>query len=166
MDSEVILRTLAQRTTLTSELTKRLTHLQLLASMWTQGNVAGAFALLRQLFDANDDPRRLTVVADFLRVVDLRADGVNLEACTQLLPVLNGLVGLQFENHVVVGLRAVETLLGMFGRYAKQVRQAVPLPGGVDLSGEERLEKCQKFHDGITQTFSLMEALNRSFRVG
>jgi hypothetical protein len=67
---------------------------------------------LRRLHEGHrEDRRRLTVVADFLRVVNLRSEVVSLEVAILLLPVLNSLLALDFENHVVVALRAVETLV-------------------------------------------------------
>lgn len=163
-DDEVILSILLHRSTVSSTLSSRLSHLQILSGMWRQGNGSAAFGLLRQIHDNNrDDKRRLTVVADFLRVINLRADCVGLESAILLLPVLNSLLTLDFENHVVVGLRSIETLLSMFGRYATQVRCGVR-PVGVDLAREERLRKCEDFHQAILHSAALMDGLRRAFK--
>jgi len=104
-------------------------------------------------------------VADFLRVVDLHNDGVTLEASLQLLPVLNGLLSLDFENHVVVGLKGIETLFSVYGRYVSQVRSAAEFTVGVDLSREERQERCHHFHELIMQTYKQLDAVAQVFRV-
>lgn len=144
-DNEILVQTLLHRTTLTSTLSTRLTHLQLLGSMWAEGNVTGVLSLLRKLHESNrEDRTRYTIVADFLRVVDLRTQGITLDWSLQIFPVLSQLLSLDFENHVMVGMRSVDTLLTMFGHFVKQVQGTSHL-GGVDIQGDERQAKCNRF---------------------
>lgn len=144
-DNEILVQTLLHRTTLTSTLSTRLTHLQLLGSMWAEGNLTGVLSLLRKLHESNrEDRTRYTIVADFLRVVDLRTQGITLDWSLQIFPVLSQLLSLDFENHVMVGMRSIDTLLNMFGHFVKQAKGTSYL-GGVDIQGDERQAKCNRF---------------------
>jgi hypothetical protein len=97
-----------------------------------------------------------------LDVVDLRADGMTLDLATHLMPVLDALLAAGFEKHVQVASRAVEALLDSFGAFVQSVRLAPPL-SGVDLSGEERLQRCTRAHEGLLQIAHTAERAHRAF---
>lgn len=184
VDKEIMTNTLLHRTTLTNALSTRLTHLQEWAVLWKEGNVLGTFRRLAALHDSNlQDNGRLTVLADFLRVIDITEAAAlsmtettkantktrrspaatNLEAALLLLPTANSLLALDFDNHVHVGLRTLQGLLSLSGTYVKDILQT-PVASGVDLNREERVAKCQAFHDGILAAHARVQTLIRAFK--
>jgi hypothetical protein len=150
-DDEIIAGTLLHRKVLMGALTTRLTHLQRLAELWKKGRVSETFRLLHRMHEATpEDQGRLTVLADFLQAIDLvecakECGPVTLEMTTPLLPVLASLLALDFEGHVLAGLKTMTALLALFGQDVREILRT-PVGAGVDLSREERLEKCRVFH--------------------
>ena len=150
-DDEIIAGTLLHRKVLMGALSARLTHLQRLKDLWKKGRVTDTFRLLYRLHEATpEDQGRLTVLADFLRAIDLvecakECGPVTLEVSTPLLPVLTSLLALDFEGHVLAGLKTMTSLLVLFGRDVREILRT-PVGAGVDLSREERVEQCRVFH--------------------
>lgn len=172
-DNELIAATLLHRTTLTTTLTSRLTHLQQLAELWQKGKVPETLRLLSRLHEANpQDNGRLTVLADFLHAIDLQLTAVEcgpltLEAASPLLPVVRSLLMIDFETHVLAGLKTLEALVALFGAFVLDVLQT-PTARGVDLSREERVEKCQAFQQTMEKIQPRVVVLGKSkaFKVG
>ncbi len=165
-DDEVIAGTLLHRKMLTGALTTRLAQLQQLSELWKKGKVPETLSLLHRLFQATpDDQGRLTVLADFLQQVDLPASAqecgpLTLEAAVPLLPVIASLLKLDFEGHVLAGLKTMTALLTLF---AADVKDILRLPvSGVDLSREARVEKCKAFDQAMKGTQGRLAQLAKS----
>lgn len=162
-EKELVAAARLHRGTLTAALSARLELLRALREQWAKGDVARASrAAARIHAGAGADKGRLTALADFFRVVSLEAAadaGLTLELAAPLVPVAASLVGLDFENHVAVGLRMLEALLALYGGYVKEVL-ATPGGGGrVDLSREERVAQCRAFFDAVAAARARVEAL-------
>lgn len=164
-DDEIIAGTMLHRKVLMGALSARLTHLQRLRDLWKKGRVKETFLLLYRLHEATpEDQGRLTVLADFLRAIDLiecakECGPVTLEVSTPLLPVLASLLALDFEGHVLAGLKTMTSLLVLCGGDVREILRA-PVGAGVDLSREERVEKCRVFH------LAMQEAQERVQKLG
>jgi len=170
-DDEIIAGTLLHRKVLMGALSARLTHLQRLAEVWKKGRVSETFQLLHRLHEATpEDQGRLTVLADFLQAIDLvkcaKECGPNtLEMSTPLLPVLASLLALDFEGHVLAGLKTMTALLALFGEDVRQILR-MPVGAGVDLSREKRVKKCRVFHKAMQEAQGRVEKLaaSRAFK--
>lgn len=165
-EKELVAAARLHRGTLTAALTARLELLQALREQWAKGDVARASKVAARIHaGAAADQGRLTALADFFRVVDLGAAadaGLTLELAAPLVPVAASLAGLAFENHVAVGLRMLEALLGLYGEYVQEVL-ATPAGGRVDLSREERVAQCRAFYDAVAAARARLEALPAVF---
>ena len=122
------------------------------------------------------DPLQLCLLADFLNAVELRGNGLCLDSAVRLLPLLDGMLreasdltaqggvvggggaglaaavgtgGAGSEHVVHASLRGLVSLCDAFGDLIKSTRShygAAGGAGGVDLTREERLGKCNLCH--------------------
>lgn len=166
-DDGIIAGTLLHRKVLMGALSARLGHLQRLAELWKKGKVSETFRLLHRLHQATpEDQGRLTVLADFLQAIDLvgcaaECGPVSLETSVPLLPVMGSLLALDFEGHVLAGLKTLTALLALFADDVRQILR-MPVSAGVDLSREERVEKCRVFHQAMTEAQGRLTQLGTS----
>lgn len=151
-EKELVAAARLHRSTLTAALTARLETLQALGELWAKGDVVRTARMAARLHAGSaEDKGRLTALADFFRVVDFEAAadaGLTLELAAPLVPIAASLLGLDFENHVAVGLTMLGSLVGLYGVYVKEVL-STPAGGRVDLSREERVAHCQAFKEAV-----------------
>ncbi|RLN72022.1 hypothetical protein BBJ28_00024138 [Nothophytophthora sp. Chile5] len=105
---------------------------------WEKGNLHDGLRFLTQL------PRgkREAIVVDVLRVTDLPALGVDLEACVLLLPLVAEVLTSKFELYLSVGIDSGHKLFDAFSPIVKDVRDARQFRSReVNLAGEERYGK-------------------------
>jgi len=165
-DGEIIFGTMLHRKVLMTALSVRLENLQRLNELWRAGKVPETFGLLFRLHQATpEDQGRLTVLSDFLQTVDLLGCAsehgpLSLETAAPLLPVLNSLLSLDFEGPVLAGIKTLMALLDLLGTHVQQVLRT-PL-SGVDLTREERVERCRKFNEAISYSFKRLEEIRTS----
>ena len=144
----------------TAVLQQRISALRMLRRLWEKADMENVIAQLQMLHEGSLlDNRQLTVIVHFFNAVEFRGSGVNLDLCCQLLPILVTLLTqeycLQFDHYILAALHTIKSLLEAFGDLIRQTR-AVVVAGGVDLSREDRLQKCNrcynlfcKIRDGI-----------------
>ena len=99
---------------------------------------------------------------------DLRRSGVTLESAAHLLPVLARLLRSGYDEHASVGLKAASFL---FHAFSGVVRDTIAKGGGgkggkggggpVDVSGEERLERCHVCHEAFAELAPAVAALGK-----
>ena len=75
-----------------SILSERLAELRAVRALWQRGNVVGALLHVAQL----QNP--LHVAADLLGAVSLQNQGLNIEGCSIVLPLVSQLVASQFDE--------------------------------------------------------------------
>jgi hypothetical protein len=124
-----------------SMLSQRLTNLRLLRNYWERGEVLSIVDHLHTILSTCSSDSQVIVVADFFSSVDLKSPLISLDVCGQLLPLLEAMLDTGNSSLISATLRAVQSLCESFGDLIRQTR-AVVVPGGVDLSREERLQKC------------------------
>lgn len=155
-------RMLAAGPTFTSMLSTRLTSLRLLRRLWERGDLAGVLDLLASLHESSrHDQLQLCLLADFLCAVELRGNGLCLDSCVKLLPLLDDMLSAAAGDRTGAGsppsaspgthvahaaLRSLCSLCEAFGDLIRVTRGAVSggqgIAPGLDLSREERLSKC------------------------
>ena len=148
-----------------SLLSTRLSSLRMLRRLWEKGDMADVVDYLCNIHETTrHDPLQLCLLADFFCAVHLRGNGLCLDSCVRLLPLLDSMLG-QSRGldaagsgsgpgggvHVcVAALRALVALCEAFGELIKSTRASAAGPSSayspVDLSREERLGKCNLCH--------------------
>ncbi len=135
--SEIIDELMKQHVTMCDIMGSRLANIKVMRNMWTKSDAKETLDILSKLNDAS-------VVVDVLN--SLLTSSVTatftLDVCITLLPLLQDLLSSQYEEYVVTSLKTVQLLATSFGNLIKSTLEAPP-SGGVDLSREERTEKCK-----------------------
>jgi hypothetical protein len=124
--------------------------------------LAGVLDLLASLHESSrHDQLQLCLLADFLCAVELRGNGLCLDSCVKLLPLLDDMLSAAAGDRTGAGsppsaspgthvahaaLRSLCSLCEAFGDLIRVTRGAVSggqgIAPGLDLSREERLSKC------------------------
>jgi katanin p80 WD40 repeat-containing subunit B1 len=152
----------------TTTLTTRYKNLKTIKACWTENGSGtdskGALAVLTAVGELED----AAVTVDFLRSLPIqRDDFFTLDLCTAMLPTLIELLNhSQKEDYLFLGLSMTQRLVKLFGNLIKTTREA-PIAKGVDLSKEERMEKCQACYNNlITINHLIVPLARRSGTVG
>jgi len=127
-----------QHATMCEILGSRLTNIKVVRNIWTKSDAKETLELLSKLNDAS-------VVVDILNsLLNSSVTSVfTLDGCITLLPLLLDLLSSQYDEYVITSLKTVQFLASTFGNLIKTTLEAPPGSGGVDLSREERTEKCK-----------------------
>ena len=131
-------------------LTNRLTVVKAVHSLWRKGDFRESILLMCKMKDP-------AVAVDLLQRAKIRsAKDFTLDMAVEFLPLMQELMGSRFEDYIVVALGMSGVLLKGFSSLIKMTRATVGQSrDSVDISKEERLEKCNKCHGlflGMEQT--------------
>lgn len=88
------------------------------------------------------------VLVDLLNILVLRAGLWNLDLCALLLPSMHELIQSKYEPQMATAITAIKLVMKNFGAIIKDT-VAGPRSVGVDLSREERYEKCTGCHEAL-----------------
>ncbi|CAH1780535.1 unnamed protein product [Owenia fusiformis] len=116
-------------------MSSRQRNLQIVRALWTGGNIKTA---VDSAIGMNDQ----AVVVDVLNILCAKSNLWSLDMCALLLPQLKDLLGSKYENYVQTTCMSLRTILKNFGPVIKSNVTAAPAGGGVDISREERYQKC------------------------
>ncbi|KAI8803256.1 WD40-repeat-containing domain protein [Cladochytrium replicatum] len=153
---------LFRHTSMMSILSKRLSSLKSVRSAWeasvgSGGHVKGAVQVLAEI----GDPASWL---DVLRVMNLKPRLLTLDCAMTILPALKDLIYEGYEDYITTACTTLRILSKSFSNVILTTTQAgndqrVRSGAGLDLNGEERLEKCRAclrgFHDAIEALNSL-----------
>lgn len=150
-------------------LTQRLQSLKLLRMLWGRGEVNDCIDHLAVLSEAlSHSPGGLATLADFFDAVELRGNGLNLDSCVRLLPILDSMVasgpGYASEHVMYATFKSLSNLAEGFGDLIRNTRATIVIAGGVDLTREARLNKCNACHSIFSRLAGRVEQLRRQFR--
>ncbi|XP_073012627.1 katanin p80 WD40 repeat-containing subunit B1 homolog KTN80.4-like isoform X2 [Typha latifolia] len=112
----------------------RLTKLQVVHQLWRRNDIKGVLNAVEKMSDH-------AVSADVLSVLMEKSDTITLELCTCLLPLLTSLLESKMDRHLDISLEMLLKLVRTFGPVIHSTLSAGPSVG-VDLQGEQRLERC------------------------
>jgi hypothetical protein len=149
------------------ELSERLATLRALRSQWVQGDSIQVISRLLVIFDESlengGNENDLVALSDFLSAADLKTDGLNLDACTKLLPLFESMLNecMHLPHVIKATVDSTAMLCNAFGDLIRQTRAAVVV--GVDLSREERLRKCNSCHASLFRIRKRLEAVMRAY---
>ena len=156
---DVIASLLSNGDIVVSALSQRLATIKLLRQHWERGEMnAIADHLQMVLTTAKHDHSLMNVLCDFFASVDLKCSRVNLDVCTLFLPMLSALLDEPTPKCVVTSIKCTSVLCSAFGDLIRQTR-AVVVAGGVDISREDRRNKCNACVDELTRIHDKLQIL-------
>ena len=101
----------------------------------------------------------VTVCADLMRAGILQSGTLDLEGASLVLLALAPLLASSHEDHQLVALEAVSSLLLNFGPLIRSNRESTPGAVGVDLSAEARQQRCQACFQRFIEIRALLDGL-------
>ena len=159
-EEEVIRALVAPADAMCQVLHARLSHLKVLAALWTGGG--GPAKALQRALDT-DDP---AVLVDLLGVTHARLHvHVSLELATDLASAAQQLLDSEYEDYLLVGLSAAQAILKGVGPVLRSTAEAVSYQqsffrqGGVDVHLEEKQERCAAVAEALAALQPRLEAL-------
>ena len=139
----------------------RMTHFKQTKIIWVEngsgGDSKGILAVVGTLGELEDT----AVTVEVLRMLPHREDYLTLDLCTALLPLMIDLFNFTCEDYLLQALAWTSRLVKAFGHVIKTTREAPLLVKGVDITKEERLEKCQLCHGNLITIHHLVAPLSR-----
>ncbi|XP_076110895.1 katanin p80 WD40 repeat-containing subunit B1-like isoform X2 [Mytilus galloprovincialis] len=124
-------------------MSSRSKNLQIVRAMWTSGNTKTAL-------DSAISMRDPSVIVDLLNVLNLKTGLWNLDLCSSLLPQVKDLLNSKYESHSEAACNALKIILRNFGPVIKSNITSAPSIG-VDLSREERIQKCNACYNFLSE---------------
>jgi katanin p80 WD40 repeat-containing subunit B1 len=134
-ESEVTSSILRDHTNVAAVLRMRHRHLEVVRQLWQTKDAKTA---VEQAVDYADP----AVVVDLLSVIVLRPSIWNLDLCLHLLPPIAELLLSKYESYVSGAAAALKLILKNFGAVIRTNIDSPTTSVGVDISKEERLNKC------------------------
>eukprot|EP00803_Ostreobium_quekettii_P002702 evm.model.scf_775.5 EVM.evm.TU.scf_775.5 scf_775:43867-49059(+) len=152
LDTEFLSEMMAKRQTMQQILATRQSNLQLLRSFWTRGDVRGALRAAQRCGDTS-------VVTDLLDAVGAKNGVFSLELIPDVVPSIDELVISQHQKYRETALATLSTLLRNFGPIIHETTSSTLGSLGVDLSFEQRLEKCNSAKMSLQELVPKLEKL-------
>lgn len=123
--------------------------LQIIASLWHNKD-------LKVAVDAALEMNDLAIIVDLLGILTLRPSIWNLDLCVSLLNPIYELLQSKYEMYMTVGCNALRLILRNFSSLIKTNVQAPVGTVGVDISREERYNKCIKCYESLQSIRSFL----------
>lgn len=119
-------------------LTSRFKNLRTVRTVWGNGDVKASL-------DSAVSIKDLSIVVDILNLINLKPSLWKLDLCTSILPQIEVLLQSKYESYVQTGCVSLKIILKKFLPLISDTLKAPP-PVGVDITREERLQKCKVCH--------------------
>jgi katanin p80 WD40 repeat-containing subunit B1 len=148
-ESEVTSSILKGHDNMMAVLTARGRNIEIIRKLW-QGK--DAKTAVEQAVAVNDQ----AVMVDLLSVIVLRPSIWNLDLCTTLLPPIGDLLQSKYESYINAACGALKLILKKF---APVIKSNIDNPGssvGVDISREERANKCMQCYKDLVKIRSFI----------
>ncbi|KAL2745384.1 katanin p80 WD40 repeat-containing subunit B1 isoform X1 [Vespula maculifrons] len=124
-------------------LTSRHRSLQIVYSLWHNKD-------LKSAIDSAVAMNDLAIIVDLLGILTLKPTIWNLDLCNLLLGPIAELVQSKYEIYITVGLSALRLILRNFASVIKSNVEAPLHTIGVDVSREERYQKCLSCYEKLS----------------
>ena len=169
--ADLLDRLLQDSSLLKSELMQRLSSLRILRQLWHKGEVMETIDHMTILSESIivDSTNHLITLADFLNAIELKGNGLSLDSCVRILPILDKMISTKegiLSEHVVYSVyTALSSLSDSFGELISSTRSCIiASSGGVDLTREARLNKCNACHEAFSRASAKVDVFKRQFR--
>ncbi|XP_075214127.1 katanin p80 isoform X2 [Lycorma delicatula] len=141
-ESEVLSSIMRGHESMLTVLKNRERHLQIIYSLWQNKD-------LKTAVDSAISMNDTAVIVDLLTVITMRPGLWNLDLCVVLLPAIYNLLQSKFEMYMTVGCDALRLILRNFSSVIKSNILSSSPTVGVDISREERYNKCVKCYNSL-----------------
>lgn len=142
-----------EHTKMMGVLQRRQERVQRLKDLWAKGDINAVPGLL-------NGPQDHAIFCDFTRAIMRQnlEQALTLDSCMVLLPILQDVLGSQYEDFQTTALTFVEVLLHKFRGLIAETRQSCSrIPERqLDLPREERLRKCDACHERFREIHRLV----------
>lgn len=143
-EAEVLSSIMRGHESMLAVLKNRERNLQIIYSLWKNKD-------LKTAVDSAIAMNDTAVIVDLLTVITHRPGLWNLDICVVLLPAIYSLLQSKFEMYMTVGCDALRLILRNFSSVIKSNILSSPQTVGVDISREERYNKCVKCYNSLVQ---------------
>jgi len=151
-DADVLKQVLEPHHSMCGIMTNRLTIMGAVHTLWRKGDFRESVLLMCKMKDS-------AVAVDLLKRAQIKsAKDFTLDMAVDFLPLMQELLSSRYEDYIVVALEMSGILLKGFSSLIKMTRATFSQGGQVDISKEERLEKCNK----CFQMFGQIEGTTRN----
>uniref|UniRef100_A0A0V0GA12 Katanin p80 WD40 repeat-containing subunit B1 n=1 Tax=Triatoma dimidiata TaxID=72491 RepID=A0A0V0GA12_TRIDM len=141
-EAEVLSSIMRGHDSLMAILESRTRNLQIVYSLWQNKD-------LKSAVDAAVNMSDNSVIVDFLGVITHKPGVWNLDICVIVLPAVYDLLKSKYETHMRVGCDALRLILRNFTPVIKTNVLSGSSAVGVDISREERYQKCVKCYNSL-----------------
>lgn len=141
-EAEVLSSIMRGHDSLMAILESRTRNLQIVYSLWQNKD-------LKSAVDAAVNMSDNSVIVDFLGVITHKPGVWNLDICVIVLPAVYNLLQSKYETHMRVGCDALRLILRNFTPVIKTNVLSGSSAVGVDISREERYQKCVKCYNSL-----------------
>eukprot|EP00041_Stephanoeca_diplocostata_P029832 m.888961 g.888961 ORF g.888961 m.888961 type:complete len:650 (-) comp23641_c0_seq2:1851-3800(-) len=131
-------------------LATRLRNTQIVRRQWTEGNHKAAVDMLIDLGDQ-------AVLVDVLNVMTQKPKVWNLELSASVLSQLDKLIESPYESYITTASTTVQMIVKAFGQMVLDNVRVPPAAGGIDISREERYERCSQVFKGLRKIKSVAQ---------
>ncbi|TPX68879.1 hypothetical protein SpCBS45565_g02804 [Spizellomyces sp. 'palustris'] len=155
-DNDIIDSLTFRHASITSILNSRLTSIRCIRQTWDEANIRQAIETMIELKDSS-------VCIDLLRIINLKPKLLTLDVAILLLPMLNELLFEMYEDFIVTACATIRLLVKSFSHVIISTMNADSLSSpGVDISREDRIQRCRACHHGFIEISTTLEELKRS----
>lgn len=163
-EAEAISSIIKQHESMIHVLTSRHRNVQIIHTLWANKDLKTA---MESAVHMND----LSVIVDVLSNISLKPSIWSLDLCVTLLPSIYELLQSKYETYMTAGCCALRIVLKNFASVIRTNISAPPTSIGIDLSREERYNKCMSCYNQlmsirafILKRQTLQGKLGQSFR--
>ncbi|XP_022091936.1 LOW QUALITY PROTEIN: katanin p80 WD40 repeat-containing subunit B1-like [Acanthaster planci] len=129
-------------------LTSRNKNLDVVRAIWTAGDIKTAV-------ESAVNMRDQAIIVDLLNIMNIKKSLWSLDLCVILLPKIKDLLTSKYENYVHCGCASLKLILKSFTSLIKSNIKTPP--SGVDISREERYQKCKKCYGYLLAVRTIVE---------
>ncbi|XP_076765599.1 katanin p80 isoform X2 [Xylocopa sonorina] len=148
-EAEVLNSMMRSHESVMAVLTSRHRSLQIIYSLWHNKDLKAA---VESAVAMND----LSVIVDLLGILTLKPAMWNLDLCNSLLCPIGDLLQSKYEMYITVGCSALRLILRNFASVIKSNVTAPLHTIGVDVSREERHQKCLSCYEKLSTIRSIL----------
>ncbi|CAD5121414.1 DgyrCDS9934 [Dimorphilus gyrociliatus] len=133
----------------------RAKNLQIVRVLWSAGNIRTSIETAIGMKDPS-------IIVDLLEIVLKKNSLWTLDLAVIILPSLIELLNSKYENHVLVSLTSVRTILQCFASVIKANISTPPSSNSVDISREERFQRCKECNSLLLKVRSIIDSPKQS----
>jgi katanin p80 WD40 repeat-containing subunit B1 len=151
-------------------MSQRLTSIRILKRLWVKGDLQDVIEYIETISKGTvHDPSQLILLADLFLSVELKGSNFTLDFCVGFMVVLESMISIneRLSVNVVVSaaLKGFTELCDGFGELIRSSRaMKMSGGGGVDLSREERLRKCNVCHAVVDRLKGKLDRIRQIHR--